>query len=878
MAIHWTDFPERVETFGDLLSIYETLERDIRKNHLPFGLFNKRTNQSAYDIEVGGMGEVIPRSDRVPGWDALATFAEQEFSTPPSLYVLRQIRGQASKALAVDLKTVNEMSITAVLEALAETDREPNSPPTSPQPDDGIKPPVVEVPPHLTTTAPADSGIRNPLMSAPAWSALADRFAELAAEQEFDLCLYSIENHHYPSAIPDGAVRFVSAAHIVRERTGFPAIALVGSPTWSANEFRRFNRFRWLAWTAGRLLCSTASRPELDWLFSVHRSNAERVEMMGPEGRLRSLIAASGATASKYAEDGSRDAPPPVSSGALVSGPWQEPMRSLRAELWKHATTQFDFHLELLGYTNPGPFGVEGRRIEQIQQHAIKMGRGINSQIGAELVYWTDTEPGGTFIQLAEHAGRQLPAPFIPSIRLLPPGLQIWGRDQPSPLVAWAEFLWMSNPQNYQTCSDSQDPGARKAVWKGGNPFMASALAIDQFIQNYGPETLAQYNRRIVEVCPWFSGPEDRSAAATAIEAAFSPPPISETGGPGNPYTLGKLRIHRQAETAASRRVGKDVCFDIPNHYTTDPAFRRLEAYLNARGDEATPKALLQLRGEVCHACNCITTDADMMTLEEVANALDCPGGVKAPTVQTPAVPTQSTTDAASASNQPYTLSDISALLRYKREQAEYQTRLRSINPTEMMGAQFGPSWVKAKMDRSLTAPTPPRLTVEQAVAFSSYRWLMRASLTDWERPLDEETLLLLVGEVASNSSESVEVLMALPLDEFEQIRDWGESESADGDQGDEEDKENAQTGSGEMGSAKSGRPNLELSADPKDRKLANVYRLIVKNKRPGMGPKKLIPLLKSDRSLMDLIQEAGVVLDKALIRAAVEYNRRQSA
>lgn len=94
--------------------------------------------------------------------------------------------------------------------------------------------------------------------------------------------------------------------------------------------------------------------------------------------------------------------------------------------------------------------------------------------------------------------------------------------------MAWSEFLWLANPLNYKSCLDPGDPGARKAVWSGGNPFMVSALVIDQFVRNYGPDTLAQLGRRVVEVCPWF-GPQDRTPALAAIEAAFDASPSNPT-------------------------------------------------------------------------------------------------------------------------------------------------------------------------------------------------------------------------------------------------------------------------------------------------------------------------------------------------------------
>jgi len=508
-------------------------------------------------------------------------------------------------------------------------------------------------------------------MSQAAWSALADRFAALAAEQDFDLWLYSVAVHHYPPNVTQGEMRFMSAAHLVRERTGFTGLALTGSPALTGDEFAQLNRFRWLTWAAGRLLSTTAARPELEWLFAAHRENTELCEVRESGSWLRHVVATSAATARRIAEGRCPSVRPLRDpTGGLQPGSWQQPLLSLRNAFWNHANARFDFHLELHGYTNPGPFGVGGGQLRQIQEQFALTGRGVNTQEGPQLIYWTDSEPGGNYTELAQHAGRQLPEQFIPSVRLLPPGVSPIRPDyRPDPLVAWSEFLWLANPLNYQRCSDSCDVGARKAVWKGGNPFMASALAIDQFVRSFGDDTLELLNRRMIEVCPWFSHSEDRSAALAAVNDAFQPLPPTESPQPPAPT-----------------------------------------------GEAINPQ-----------------------------------------------------------STEPYTLNDIRDLLRYRRANAEFMTRLRSMTPPAILGTKMAKSagldaFIALNHWSALNCPQAPRLTEDEAVVQPVYHWLVDAARAD-NVELNEDTLRLLVGRVAMATKRPVPDLMGLPLDDFDRVR-----------------------------------------------------------------------------------------------------------
>jgi hypothetical protein len=131
-AVHWTEFPERVERFGDLFSILDTFEQDLRADLIHSGSLRGESDQSAYTVELMGEGRFIPRSDRVPGWEELATYAEREHYSAPSLTILRAIRGRASEVLDIPISAVNDMPITAVMAALHDAEKAPVTAPSDP--------------------------------------------------------------------------------------------------------------------------------------------------------------------------------------------------------------------------------------------------------------------------------------------------------------------------------------------------------------------------------------------------------------------------------------------------------------------------------------------------------------------------------------------------------------------------------------------------------------------------------------------------------------------------------------------------------------------------------------------------------------------------
>ncbi len=116
MSIHWTDFPERVEKFGDLFSIYETLSQ-----HKQFDLetFPDHAPNGAYSVEPRGRKWVVtPHPDQMPGLEPLLEVLEREGHYSLTLDLMRELRRRVMTSRNIDRAGVNAMTFHAVADVL----------------------------------------------------------------------------------------------------------------------------------------------------------------------------------------------------------------------------------------------------------------------------------------------------------------------------------------------------------------------------------------------------------------------------------------------------------------------------------------------------------------------------------------------------------------------------------------------------------------------------------------------------------------------------------------------------------------------------------------------------------------------------------------
>lgn len=426
------------------------------------------------------------------------------------------------------------------------------------------------------------------------------------------------------------------------------------------------------------------------------------------------------------------------------------------------------------------------------------------------------------------------------------------------------------------------------ATYAGDHPFLnkfwpsaheAAVAAATDLLWSYRPECGDPGPRTEDRVYAELERDIEREHAAalarfcTPATVPAAPPVLSPA--PVSIRTLGELlsSVRRVEQAAASTRAEADAMngavgsghlhiqagvIEAFAEHKKHPAFPVIEAYTNAHYGPATYENLIRVRGVACLARSCGTTEADGLPLEDVVQILSSPG---VPREANPPPPTPAPANPAADSG-PYTLNDVRDLLRYRSDSATFRARLLSMTPGELTAASFGRA-MGIPLHRNigelfaLVEPSPPRLTEDEFVVIPTCRWLTRAAREEGV-PLNEDTLRFLLGEVAGVLKRTVPELMALPLDEFDQLRrDAAKATPAD--------KKRVREG---------GRPKLGEGpkATPQDVALRNVYELIRAAKQDGWGVKALMKHFTEDKAFRGRVRDAGEVWGSALFKNAIAW------
>jgi len=129
MAIQWTDYPERVETFDDLLSILETLERhDMEVGFTAPNFQKERGRRTAYKVHSTPAGwRLHPDLDQMLGLERLLDRFDIDGYSTLTQSQARELRRRAAKALPRNGAAVNAMTFTEIADALDATECEAKS-------------------------------------------------------------------------------------------------------------------------------------------------------------------------------------------------------------------------------------------------------------------------------------------------------------------------------------------------------------------------------------------------------------------------------------------------------------------------------------------------------------------------------------------------------------------------------------------------------------------------------------------------------------------------------------------------------------------------------------------------------------------------------
>lgn len=142
MATHWTEYPERIETFADLLSVLDTLDRHETESVFTAEDFeNECGRTTAYTVEFHNQQpQFRPRFDQIPGLERLLEHFDIDGYPALTHRQARELRRRAAKALNRDAASLNAMTFTQIADALASGPV--GTPPSGPERSDPISQPV----------------------------------------------------------------------------------------------------------------------------------------------------------------------------------------------------------------------------------------------------------------------------------------------------------------------------------------------------------------------------------------------------------------------------------------------------------------------------------------------------------------------------------------------------------------------------------------------------------------------------------------------------------------------------------------------------------------------------------------------------------------
>ncbi len=135
MAVHWTDYPERVETFGELLAILETLDRHEMESGFTAQDFQKECSRpAAYTVDFEDQQRKFhPRLDRMPGLERLLDRFNIDGYPALTQREARELRRRITMSINRDGENLNKMRFIEIADSLDAAECKPK-PATLPAP------------------------------------------------------------------------------------------------------------------------------------------------------------------------------------------------------------------------------------------------------------------------------------------------------------------------------------------------------------------------------------------------------------------------------------------------------------------------------------------------------------------------------------------------------------------------------------------------------------------------------------------------------------------------------------------------------------------------------------------------------------------------
>lgn len=189
-----------------------------------------------------------------------------------------------------------------------------------------------------------------------------------------------------------------------------------------------------------------------------------------------------------------------------MSQTWQAPFRVLREQFLVASRENFRINLALASFPGHDSYRVWYDRTIQAElvreaTNFMNQEPGQRTKESAIGTVWGEAEGVRRFDLLAKEAGNALPFDFYPANRLFPWINELSNVD-PNPVTLWSEFLFVTRITAFRVHEDHPTRGCRIARFEG-DPFLASATAIEQFLLTPTAPNLDEYFQRMRAACPW---------------------------------------------------------------------------------------------------------------------------------------------------------------------------------------------------------------------------------------------------------------------------------------------------------------------------------------------------------------------------------------
>ncbi|HEX4609347.1 MAG TPA: hypothetical protein VH092_14215, partial [Urbifossiella sp.] len=185
---------------------------------------------------------------------------------------------------------------------------------------------------------------------------------------------------------------------------------------------------------------------------------------------------------------------------------WQAPFRLLREQFLAAAKKPYRVKVALASFPDHAAYSswydqTIHRDLNWELTSPMNQESGRPTRASARGTVWGLEGGVRRFETLSREAGTCLPFDFHPANRLFPWFGEAANLD-PGPVTLWSEFLFVTRHTHFRLVSDSPHRGCRVATLEG-NPFLASASAIEQYLLAPGDPDIDGYYRLQRTLCPW---------------------------------------------------------------------------------------------------------------------------------------------------------------------------------------------------------------------------------------------------------------------------------------------------------------------------------------------------------------------------------------